>query len=118
MKLSPVEIRAAVYIVRCYRATLAGKPPPPIAALIDRLEAAVRVGDVSPWRQPGGVVKSDWEHAEFVGTRLAARMLGWTERTVQRRASDLDGRKINDRWVFPAHSVREYRDHQFEDGSD
>jgi hypothetical protein len=57
------------------------------------------------------------EDVETIGSKLAARILGWSERTVRRRAADLDGRLVGDRLVFDARVVREYRDHLAREGN-
>jgi hypothetical protein len=48
------------------------------------------------------------KHEEWIITRDAAVILGWTARQVQRRASDLEGRKTSAGWIFPASVVHEY----------
>lgn len=110
MKLNPTEIRAIVFVLRCHRQS--GNPvPPSVAALSKRMESAVLHGDASPWRQSQPAEPVDWSHVEFIGSRLAARRLGWTLRRVQRHAADLQGRMVGARLVFPAGAVDEFRDH-------
>ena len=110
MKLNPAEMRTVVYLARRYRNS--GEPMwPPVTALSKRLETAVLQGDASPWRQPPRHDQPHLERVEFIGTRLAAKLLGWSERRVQRHAADLDGRRVGDRLVYPAHRVAEYADH-------
>ncbi len=49
---------------------------------------------------------------ETIGTKLAARILGRSERWVCRHANDLGGVRVGSRsWSFDARVVREYRDH-------
>lgn len=46
---------------------------------------------------------------EWISTRDAAAILGWSERTVQRRASDLEGQRLSPRkLVFRRSVVHEY----------
>ncbi|WP_285031971.1 hypothetical protein [Mycolicibacterium sp. lyk4-40-TYG-92] len=48
-------------------------------------------------------------HSKELDTRTVAEKLGWSLRTVQRRAADLDGRKTRTGvWLFPADTVHEY----------
>lgn len=115
MKLNPNEIRAAYYAVATCRRALANKAvPPSVKALAARLEIVVRTGEAaSRSRQPNACGAEELEPEatmEFVGTRLAARLLGWSPRRVQRHAADLDGRMIGNQWAFPARSIKDYRD--------
>ena len=114
MKLSPAEVRACYYAVSACRRALAGRTvPPSVTALASRLESVVRHGEpVTQSRQPENTTTGESKHEdmEFVGTRLAARMLGVSVSTVLRRAADLDGRMVGKQWVFPAAAVAEYRD--------
>lgn len=110
MKLSPTEVRAAIYALRVYRDS--GQPMwPSVTALTTRLENALRCGEVSPRRQSQRTENAESVDVEFIGTRLAARLLGWPMRRVQRRAADLEGRRVGDRLVFPRQVVEEYRDY-------
>ena len=113
MKLSPAEVRAAYYAVSACRRSLAGRTvPPSVTALASRLESVVRHGEPGTQsRQPEHTTTGELNRdMEFVGTRLAARMLGVSVSTVLRRAADLDGRMVGKQWVFPAAVVAEYRD--------
>lgn len=115
MNLSPTEVRACVFAVAQFRraAAMAGRRvPPSVAALADRLDHELRFG-VSPARQEcdcaAGQLESTGEHAmEWIGTRMAAGILGWELRRVQRHAADLDGQLVGARWVFPRRSVDAY----------
>jgi len=116
MKLTAGEIRAAVYVLRSHRES-AAHIYPSVAALSDRLESAVLHGEASPWRQSQHRDPADLSRVEFIGSRIAAGILGWTVRRVQRHAADLGGRRIGDRLVYPRHAVEEYRNHLDENGS-
>jgi hypothetical protein len=76
-----------------------------VQRLYDRLELAIRC-PVSPRRQQNGSDTGQFE--EWIGTRLAAQILGWSQRRVQRHRADLDGQLRGDRLVFPARAVRGY----------
>ncbi len=115
MKLSPTEVRACLYAVAQYRraAALGGRRvPPSVGALADRLDREIRLG-VSPARHQidsgAGQLEPENVNVELIGTRLAAQLLGWTARRVQRHQADLGGRIIGGRLVFNASTVREYR---------
>ncbi|WP_370499765.1 hypothetical protein NWT09_22135 [Mycolicibacterium sp. jd] len=84
-----------------------GNPQAPwLIHLIRRLEIEVAL---SHPRQDGTGGESSSKHEELVGTRETATLLGWTIRQVQRRAADLEGRKLaSGQLVFPAHVVHEY----------
>ena len=113
MKLTGNEVRAAYYAVSTCRRALAGRTvPASITALAARLEVVMRHGEpVTQSRQPQHTPTGESNcDMEFVGTRLAAQMLGVSVSTVLRRAADLDGRMVGHQWVFPAHIVAEYRD--------
>ncbi len=115
MKLSPTEVRAAVYLARRYRQ--AGHVvPPSVAALAERLETAVRQGEASPWRQSPPPEVPQSTHADFIGTKLAAATLGWSVRRVQRRATDLDGCRVGGRLVFPRSAVEAFKREQSREG--
>lgn len=109
MKLTPTEIRAGVFVMRLFRQS-ANRVPPSVAALAERLETAVRVGDASPWRQSAPAEPSCSQRVELIGTAEAARILGWTMRRVQRHAADLDAVWLGDRLAYPAERVRELRE--------
>ena len=111
MKLTPTEIRAAVFLARRHRRA-GGAVPPSVAALSERLESAVRQGEASPWRQSQSIVLSHSNRGEeLIGTRLAAAILGWGVRRVQRHAADLDGRRVGDRLVFRRAAVEDFKRH-------
>lgn len=108
MNLNPSEVRAAYYAVTKVRreAALSNKPvPPALAALCERLDVAVRCG-LTPTRQAIGCRTEQLE--SWIGTRLAAQMLGWKIRRVERRATDFDGRKAGHRWIFPERAIKDY----------
>ena len=116
MNLSPTEVRACVFAVAQFRraAVMGGRRvPPSVAALADRLDRELRFG-MSPARQESDCATTQLNvenmNVELIGTRLAAELLGWTERRVQRHQADLDGRMIGGRLVFRASAVRDYRD--------
>ncbi|CAM4374741.1 hypothetical protein MB901379_00487 [Mycobacterium basiliense] len=114
-ELSPDEIRAALYGLGEFRdrRAIMGRPvPPSITALLSRLETIHRcpmadvMADVSRTRHvsPGDATNS----GEWIGTKEAARMLGWHPRKVQRHAADLDGKHLGGRLWFQTRTVREY----------
>jgi hypothetical protein len=114
VKLTPTEVRACVFAVAQFRRAAVmggGRVPPSVAALADRLDHELRFG-LSPTRQENDSATRQLEpenlNVELIGTRLAAELLGWTERRVQRHQADLDGRMIGGRLVFRANAVREY----------
>jgi hypothetical protein len=113
VKLTPVETRAAMYAVAQYRraAVMGGRRvPPSVAALADRLDREIRLG-ASPRRQQSDSATPQLEQenvVELIGTKLAAQLLGWTVRRVQRHRADLDGRIVGGRLVFRANVVRQY----------
>ncbi|MCK5751501.1 MAG: hypothetical protein KAH46_02215, partial [Mycobacterium sp.] len=86
---------------------ISGNPQAPwLARLLRRLELQYAVSQARR-HEPADATCSN--HEEFVGTREAATLLGWTTRQVQRRQTDLDGRKLaSGQLVFPANAVREY----------
>ena len=108
LQLSRDEIRAAIYglaAVQRARAAAGAPVPHPVITARQHLEAAYRCG-VSPPRHQNGAFTEELE--EWIGTRLAAQVLGWHPRRVQRHRGDLDGRLVGGRLVFPAVAVREY----------
>ncbi|MDT5348324.1 MAG: hypothetical protein QOH91_1611 [Mycobacterium sp.] len=76
-----------------------------LVKLIRRLELEVAV---SSSRHEWGCVDSESEHEDWIGTAEAARLLGWHQRQVQRRAADLNGRKVSGKLVFREGAVRDY----------
>ncbi|WP_156671314.1 MULTISPECIES: hypothetical protein [unclassified Mycobacterium] len=56
----------------------------------------------------GAELKCSLHDDEWIGTVEAAQILRWHERTLRRRASDLDGRKVAGKLVFQASTVRSY----------
>lgn len=113
MKLTPTEVRAAHYAVAwCVRA-LDGRPvPPSVAALAARLDTVLRTGEavVPPTRHQTGCGATQSEIVEWVGSKMAAEILGWDIRRVQRaaRRGDLEGQMIGHRYAFPAHAIAAY----------
>jgi hypothetical protein len=54
---------------------------------------------------------SDLNHeSDWIGSQQVSRILGWNIWTVQRRANDLDGRKVAGKYVFRESVVRDYAD--------
>ena len=113
MKLTTNEIRAAYYAVSTCRRALAGKAvPPSVKALADRLEHVLRYVEMSPTRQQNDCGSAELEpenEMEWIGSRLAAEILGWDIRRVQRAAArgDLDCQIVGHRYVFPASAITE-----------
>jgi hypothetical protein len=90
--LDAEEIRATYYAVSAFDRgrALAGRPvPPSVRALLDRLDLAIRC-PVSSTRHEMYGGRGELEE-EWIGTALAAKVLDWHPRRVQRRAADLDG---------------------------
>jgi hypothetical protein len=53
--------------------------------------------------------QSDLENeSDWIGSQQVSRILGWNIWTVQRRANDLDGRKVAGKYVFRESAVRDY----------
>lgn len=100
------DVQAAAYLVG---ATLrdravAGRPVPHnVLALYRRLDQAATL---SRTRQETGCGA---EQLELIGSRLAAKILGWTQRQVQRRAADLDGQIVGGRLTFDRAAVLAYK---------
>lgn len=110
LSLNPDETRAAYHAVAAFRRgrALGGHPiPPQIQSLYARLDTVIRCA-TSPARH--GTDSGTEEFGAWIGTRLAAEMLGWRQRRVQRHAADLDGLLVGGRLVFPAAAVEAYRD--------
>jgi hypothetical protein len=103
------EVRAVRYCAaEVLRMRRLGCIPIPqwLQELNNRLELEVKVR-ASRSRQeldcPGAELESD----KRIGAAEAAMILGWTKRTVQRRASD-DGEIVGGRWIFRQSTVIEY----------
>lgn len=114
MRLSPAEVRAAYYAVSTCRRALAGRRvPPSLLALSHRLEEVLTGATVvTRPRQSDDAVTGQLEAVnamEFIGTRMAAEMLGMSLSSVLRRADVLDGRMVGKQWVFPTLAVERYR---------
>jgi len=114
VNLSPNEIRAAYYAVStCRRALVGRRVPPSLLALSQRLEEVLTgTAVVTRPRQSNDAVTGESEPVnvmEFVGTRMAAEMLGVSLSSVLRRTDVLDGRMVGKQWVFPALAVERYR---------
>lgn len=79
----------------------------PLGRLIRRLELEAAT---SSTRQELSDPQSRCEDEDsWIGSDTAASWLGWTTRQVQRRAGDLEGRKVSPRkYLFPAAAVRDY----------
>ena len=64
--------------------------------------------------QPRQHTDCDSPHSDdldrFISAAQAAVILGWNTRQVQRRATDLDGRRVGGRWLFRLADVENYRD--------
>lgn len=119
MHLTPHEVRAVLYAVSTFRRSASlsgGHIPPSVAALAARLDHEIRFGAVSPMRHEiasvtpsaGQLKPEKMTTMEFVGTRLAAEILGWSLRRVQRHAAELDGQAVGARWVFPRPVIEAY----------
>lgn len=110
MRLSSDEIRAAYFAIAAFDRgrALAGRPvPPAVRALRDRLDLVVRC-PMSHMRQENHCDRGELK-AEWIGTALAAQVLNWHPRRVQRHAADLDGQLVGGRLMFPTRAVEAYR---------
>ena len=110
MNLSGTETRQILYCVaEEHRARAAGKPPgvqPWLSRLLQRVELEVAMLSSRQSEQPA---TSDLDHAsDWIGSQQVSRILGWNIWTVQRRANDLDGRKVAGKYVFRESVVRDY----------
>jgi hypothetical protein len=89
-----------------------GKPPgvqPWNAELLRALELELAVSLSRPRQDEGDTVSRFSHDDEWIDTRRAAAILGWTPRQVQRRTADLEGRKPGGHaLVFRESVVREY----------
>lgn len=107
VELNRDEARHALTIIAAWtrHTAIAGRPVPQQAhALLQKLDIGVRCA-MSPRRQEN--TRSAPQLDTWIGTSEAARMLGCRTRTVQRRAAQLGGHKIGDRWLYPTHRIRE-----------
>ncbi len=108
VELSREELRAAIYglaAVQRARAAAGAPVPHPVITARQHLEIAYRCAMSPPRHQNTGPAE---ESEEWIGTRLAAQVLNWHPRRVQRHRGDLDGHLVGGRLVFPALTVREY----------
>lgn len=109
MNYSETEVRKLLYCCgQELRARAAGKPPGPqpwLVNLIRRLELDVAL---SSSRQSDDHDPSDLDHDDWVGSQQVCDILGWNIWTVQRRASDLEGRKVAGKLVFRERAVLQY----------
>jgi hypothetical protein len=115
VKLTANDLRTTYWIVARWRRSeiLAGRRiEAPVAALMERLDREIRWA-VSPSRQSdhqaAGELNAE-NTVELIGTKLAAEILGWSVRKVQRHRADLGGRCVGGRLVFRANAVRAYRE--------
>ncbi len=112
MNLDDTETRQLLYCCAAeLRARAQGKPPgvqPWLTRLVRRLEQEVALASS---RQDDATDQPFWDgdDDEWLGSAQVARVLGWSLRTVQRRAADLDGQKVGGAWVFREDVVRETR---------
>lgn len=108
IELDHGELRATIHALAALRRAraLAGQPVPhSVISALQHLETVHRCA-VSPRRQENGAALG--ESGAWIGTVLAAKILGWHPRKVQRHAADLDGVLVGGRLVFPARTVRYY----------
>lgn len=102
-ELDDTDIKAALFVVSDY---LRHRPsaPPSLHRLRDKLNDVL----LSPRGQETPCATPSLTDVEWVGTRFAARILGWHPRRVRRHQADLGGRLIGQRLVFDARAVRDY----------
>ena len=110
MKLDEEQTRAAYYCVAevIRGRALRGQPIPPWLRAIDSEMRAEVVKPSSPTRQDSGGQETESDHDVWIGSAEAATLLGWTVRQVQRLATDLDGRLVGGRYIYPKHAVIAY----------
>jgi hypothetical protein len=93
--------------VRESRAT-GKRVPGPLLPWNSEIVSVLKAAVSSSTRQESACGESPLESDVWIGSKLAARLLGWDIRRLQRRAADFDGRKVGARWIFPESVVREY----------
>jgi hypothetical protein len=78
--------------------------PHAMIALHRRLRNAVELSS----RRQREALRLKESEASKIGSRLAADILGWGVRRVQRHAADLGAERVGDRLVFDEQAVRDY----------
>jgi hypothetical protein len=105
VNLNNHEVRAAYYAIDAGVRSMR-RVPPSVEALHRRLVEHVR-GLTQPGQEIG-TAPTESERVEYVGTRIVAQLLGWSIRTVHRRANDLDGQLVGKSYMFPLPAVLDY----------
>jgi hypothetical protein len=104
------EIRAACWVFNTFmrERRIAGRPfPREVSKLLDRLTREYQTPSQS--RQAGRIEREELRAVSArIGTRLAAEILGWSTRTVQRHAEDLGGELVGNGWSFREVEVLAY----------
>ncbi len=75
---------------------------------LDKAEVQNWLASKRPQPRPHGV--QDGREEEMLAAKEAGAILGVSDRTVQRYADDLAGRKIKGRWLFPRYMVERARE--------
>jgi hypothetical protein len=116
VRLDATDLRAALFTVAHYLRTVPAAPPS-LWLLRQKLDAAITSGMSLTGHECGcGEEELSHDTTEWIGARLAAKILGWTPRHARRRLADLGGRRIGDRLMFDAAAVREYAKTLHENG--
>lgn len=109
MNLTKAETRQVLYCcAELLRQRTAGKYPGPqpwLTRLVRRLELELAVSESG---HESGCSEEELNAEHLISAREAANILGLSKRQTQRLATDLDGRLIGARWVFPLQCVTEY----------
>lgn len=109
MNLTEAETRQVLYCcAELLRQRTAGQYPGPqpwLTRLVRRLELELAVSESGHESGCGG---EPLEAEHWISAREAANILGLSKRQTQRLATDLDGRLIDARWVFPLTAVNDY----------
>jgi hypothetical protein len=108
VRLDATDLRAALFTVAHYLRTVPASPPS-LWLLRDKLNTALTSGLSLTGHECGcGEEGLATDTTEWIGARLAAEILGCTERHARRRLADLGGRRIGATLMFDAAAVREY----------
>ena len=95
-------VREAVWIAQDWRRHNGHGPSAELDLLTKALSAALSAsGQTDTPEEPP-------EQSEYVSTADAAKLLGWSPRTVSRRALELDGKRIGGQWSIDLKAVHEH----------
>lgn len=106
--LNETDLRAALFTVAHYLRTVPAAPAS-LWQLRYKLDYAIHNPAMSSSGHDCGCGERQLEHAdETIGTRLAAEILGRSQKWVSRHRDELGGRLVGDRLVFDAEQVRDF----------